>query len=265
MTIRDYWLSWLAHRLPLGSSFRAFGKRLIRGWVIKQRFHSGVICFDALEYSFLWLMKNEFSAQEYDRYQQDILQSLSFDYPMFMDIGSSIGIMSLSVLLRNPSIRVVCVDANRRAMQLLRQSVRLNKLESRVSLVEAVVSDTSGEVKFDDSLRTCSHISDTGSALSSITLEDLLKHYAPTPCFVKIDVEGAETLLLKQLPLIENLRQFCFFIELHPLGFNKLGDPHACIDLLRRLDASILDPSFKPIASVQEDTISSIIVRWHHA
>ena len=50
------------------------------------------------------------------------------------------------------------------------------------------------------------------------------------PALIKIDIEGYEIDILRSIPKdISKLRDLTIILELHPKGFNKIGDPNFCI------------------------------------
>ena len=134
-----------AHRWP---ALRALGKRLLRRRTVRQPFHGGVICLDAVEQSWAWT--GSIRLESWDRHIQDRLLALSRDCRTMIDIGANLGAMSLSVALRNPDIAIICVEPNRRAAELLRQSIALNRLGDRVTVREAVAGQTDGSVGFEE-------------------------------------------------------------------------------------------------------------------
>ena len=133
------WLVPRLHRLPLA---RALGRRLLRGRAVRQPFHGGVICLDAVEHSWLWTAA--IRAETWDDDIQNRLLELSRGCQSLVDVGSNVGLMALAVALRNPVITIVCVEPNARAAALLRQSIAANRLDDRVTVLEAVAGAADG-------------------------------------------------------------------------------------------------------------------------
>src|SRR5437867_10895127 len=122
-------LSWFL-RLHRWGVLRKIARRLFRGVTLRQPFHGGVICLDAVEHSWAW--SGKFRYEAFDKELQDCLLSLSYKLSHILDIGCNVGAMSLTVLLRNASASAVCFDPNRRAIGLLRRSGELNGLADRL-------------------------------------------------------------------------------------------------------------------------------------
>jgi hypothetical protein len=108
---------WLVPRVHRAPALRALGKRLLRRWIIRQPFHGGVICLDAVEQSWAWT--GGIRLETWDRHVQDRLLALSRECRTMIDVGGNVGAMSLSVALRSPDITIVCVEPNARACALL--------------------------------------------------------------------------------------------------------------------------------------------------
>src|SRR5262249_60044373 len=100
----------LARRLHRFASVRAVGKRLFRGRTIRQPFHGGLICLDAVEHSWAWT--GAVRLDSWDRPLQDRLLALSRECRSMIDVGGNVGVMTLSVAMRNPTIRIVTVQPN---------------------------------------------------------------------------------------------------------------------------------------------------------
>lgn len=141
------------------SILRLLAKRLFRGVSIRQPFYSGVILLDAVDHSWAWTGKTRY--QTHDLELQNKLLSLSFSCHIFIDIGSNIGAMTFSILLRNPQIRAICIDPNARAIQLCQESSRINQLDRRISCLHLAVSDKDGTVPFDDRGSVIGHVGES--------------------------------------------------------------------------------------------------------
>ncbi|WP_017654675.1 FkbM family methyltransferase [Fortiea contorta] len=245
------------------SSLRSLAKKIFRGLIVQQPFHQGVICLDAVEHSWAWSGSRRY--ESFDCEVQDKLLSLSQNCEVLIDIGSNIGAMSLSVLLRNPNIKAVCIDPNCRAISLLKKSVALNHLANRVSIIEAAVSDKDGVLIFDEGGSVTGHISESGRKVSAISFAKLLNEYSSKKCLVKMDIEGFESKLLNFLKDIKNLENLYFVIELHPLNFNEVGNPNDCLNLLLNSGAVIKDVKGKHLNRVPDEYFTQVIAEWSNA
>ena len=245
------WVITRVHRWPV---LRALGKRVLGRRVIKQPFHGGVICLDAVEQSWAWT--GAIRLETWDRSIQDQLLALSHECGRMIDIGANVGAMSLSVALRNPDITITCVEPNARACALLRQSVALNGLGDRITVLEQVASDADGMVGFEEGGSTTGHIVAAGAVTKrSINATRLVDESAALgPCLVKLDVEGYETVVLPALARAAWRRNMRLLVELHALGFNGMGDPAACTTLLLASGARLSDAQGRPVTAGESFT-----------
>jgi FkbM family methyltransferase len=254
----------LVSGLPVGSFSRSLAKRIFKGLTIKQPYHNGIICLDAVGHAWGWLGSQEFEKQEIGL--QEKLLSLSYRHELMVDIGSNIGQMSLTVLLRNPNINAVCVEPNHRNVSLFKKSLRLNRLTERVTILEAMVSDKDGVGFFDDSSSPCGHVVGSGKKVKSIDFVSLLNKYSvDAKCLVKIDIEGFEHTLMELLSGLKHLNNLCMVIELHPYGFCQFGNPGHCLKMLVESGARILDLSDAIVTQVPRDAITQVIASWPRA
>lgn len=261
MTLKQSFSDWLVPKLHRVSALRGSAKQLFRGWTLQQSFHEGVICLDAVEHSWAWTGSHRY--ETFDRELQDKLLLLSQDCGRMLDIGCNIGVMTLSVLLRNPTIKATCVEPNSRANVLFKKSVHLNRLTERINTIEAVVADMDGFLTFDECGSVTGHVNDSGRQVPSIEFVRFIEHYSSyTKCLVKIDIEGFETILMQQLTNIKYLHNLYLVIELHPLYFNKVGDPSKCLKLLLESGAVIEDLQGKSINKVENNNVIQVFAKW---
>jgi hypothetical protein len=68
---------------------------------------------------------------------------------------------------------------------------------------------------------------------------------------------------MRQLARLAHLHNLCFMVELHPLGFNDIGNPGECLKLLEESGAVIEDFSESILSQVEENEITQVIVRWN--
>jgi FkbM family methyltransferase len=251
---------WVVPRLHSARALRALGKRLLRNRVVKQPFHTGVICMDAVQHSWAWTGVYRLDAR--DAPIQERLLALSRSCQAMVDVGSNLGTMAISVALRNRDIRVICIEPNRRTCELLRQSLALNRLTDRVTVIEAVAGGTDGEIGFEEGGSTTGHVApDAAVRKPMIDLARLIDQQASHGrCLVKIDVEGFEAALLKDLCRVRHLRNVALLVEVHALGFNGCGDPRACVESLRDSGAVVTDLDGQPVTSVEAwtDTVKTM-------
>jgi FkbM family methyltransferase len=248
-------------RLHKFSVLRRLAKRTMRGVTIRQAFHGGVICCDAVDHSWAWVKGTRY--EEFDRELQELLLRLSQEYDLLIDVGCNIGAMTLSCLLRNTRIRSICIDPNRRAIRLLARSLDVNNLAGRADLIEAAMANDDGQIKFNEEGSVIGHVSDKGHEVRCLSFRKFLNgQLESNSCLVKVDVEGFEVNLLQRINDISGLRRMRLVVELHPEGWNGIGNPKLCMEYLHASGATILDLYGTAIKEVDSKKFSQVCANW---
>lgn len=241
---------------------RHIAKKIFVGFPIKQNFYNGKIYMDAVEHSWAWTGTRRY--ESFDKDLQDKIYQLSLTKSKFIDIGSNIGAISLAILLRNKHINVIAIEPNPAAIKYFNKSLKANKLANRCEIIEAVVSSNDIEKKFDPSGSVIGHIvNEGGLTVKSIIFWDFITNMAiSAQILVKVDIEGFETDILNYIPNnIEEIRSLTLIFELHPKGFNGVGDPNFCIKQLNNAGLTVFDFDDHEIKEVNENEFSQIIVK----
>lgn len=241
-------------------AFRKLAKNVARNIDIRQKFHSGYICFNAAEHSWAWTGSRTFTTHDAELQNFIHKKSMQFDY--LIDIGSNIGVMTVGTLLNNPTIKAVAIDPNRKALSLLQKTLALNRLDERCTVINAVVGAEDGFIKFNDEGSVTGHVAADGHTVRMIKFSDLLNEYSSYRTLVKIDIEGYESVLVRDFSAVRALYNCTFVIELHEAGFNDTGDPEFVMDSLRALGADITDVRNMPVHHVDVDRISQVVVTF---
>lgn len=154
------------------------------------------------------------------------------------DIGCNVGYTALLALIQNPYRRIVLVDPNPKALSIAAQNLIKNGLGHHANYYSAFVGN-----RVDDTIKFytvgsgaagsmyASHAQTASSVnsfleVNTVTLDYLYEFYNFKPDLVKIDVEGAETLVMKAAKKIATETQCTFFIEMHNvqnLGMESAG------------------------------------------
>lgn len=246
------------HRFPL---LRRLAKRVAAGRTVQQPFHGGVICADAVEHAWAWIGNRRL--EDFDRFLQDRLVDLTIKRPNFLDIGCNLGVMTLSVLLRNRGVTTVSVDPNQRAIELLNRSIHLNSLGRRAQTLCLAVSNSSGSLFYEAGGSFVGHVVEQGKSVPAVPLLELIAQQVRGPSVIKIDVEGYETALVDSLAHLPNLRGSALVIELHPRGFNGLGDPTAVVNALRsQVNLSLRVDGGSELAALDPTGFHQLEVLW---
>lgn len=136
----------------------------------------------------------------YENEKQKLFESAVNEGDVVFDIGANVGFYTmLASVLVGPSGRVHAFEPVPRNIRFLNEHLRLNRM-SNVEVIEAAVSDESGETGFDDSPGSAMGFVSAAGALKvkTVAIDDLVAQgaVAPPDC-MKIDVEGGEVLVLK--------------------------------------------------------------------
>jgi FkbM family methyltransferase len=152
---------------------------------------------------------------------------LSKHHHNIMDIGCNVGFMSIIAKLNNPNSKIILVDPNPQALELAFKNMLKNKLTSNVNFINAFVGDnTTEDVKFYSLTTDQSGSIYKGSAQSaamvnsfyyvqSTTINQICEQNNFKPDFIKVDVEGAESLVLLGSSVIALKYRPIFLVEMH--------------------------------------------------
>ena len=138
-----------------------------------------------------------------------------------VDLGANIGTFTMLALAHGPGVRVIAVEPNRVAAQVLVDAARLNGFQDRLQICNAFIG---GRTHVQDELAATAEYA--GSTF--LTEQEFIERYGLTRIdFLKCDIEGSEyALLTPDSRLLAITRQLS--IELH----RELGDPRRFIDML---------------------------------
>jgi FkbM family methyltransferase len=140
------------------------------------------------------------------------------------DIGANVGFYSLMAARRvGPSGKVYAFEPVPRNLMYLRKHLQLNHV-SNVTVIEAAVSDRMGCTFFDEGpLSVQGFISDKGQLeVETVSLDGLIEQgRLQDPDYLKIDVEGAEALVLSGgRAMLERARPV-IFLATHGEGVHR--------------------------------------------
>lgn len=133
-----------------------------------------------------------------------ITSHLKNSSPIFLDIGTNIGLISLSILHNNPNVKIFGFEPSPIAFKCFATTIFANGLEEKITLINKAVDAKSGIIKFfthDNTDSSGDGIIDTERARSNgspieveaTTIDDWwILSGKPKVDVVKIDIEGAE-------------------------------------------------------------------------
>jgi FkbM family methyltransferase len=134
------------------------------------------------------------------------------------DVGANVGFYTLlASALVGPRGRVVVFEPLPRNLRYLRQHLTRNHVDN-VTVVEAAVADRTADVRFEEGpSHAMGHISGKGLLqVQAVSLDEMvLAGKVPPPAVVKIDVEGAEGLVLKGALEMLSLYHPAIFLATH--------------------------------------------------
>jgi FkbM family methyltransferase len=154
-----------------------------------------------------------------------LLADLARDAKTVFDVGANVGLTSLvmSAVLAEGG-KVYAFEASESACLVIRENLLLNGLETRVEIVNAVVSESSGVVhrfnwNFVAGNASVAMDSPSGTQIplnkASLALDDFVAQTRDPPNFVKIDVEGAERAVLSGMREVLQESRPIVLVEIH--------------------------------------------------
>ena len=137
------------------------------------------------------------------------LARLSSGIQTGVDIGADSGEYTLFLLKRTSATRVLAFEPNPEALPLMQENLRLNSMaeSGRLEVSTALVGDSDGEGR--------------------VSLDSLAESMQ-LPCFIKMDVDGAETEILKGARNLNRLGDVRWLIETHSKALER-----ECIEELK--------------------------------
>lgn len=135
----------------------------------------------------------------YEPRQCEAFQRLVRPGDVVFDVGAHVGFYTvLSSSLAGPGGRVYAFEPLPANLRYLRRHCALNRC-TNVTIIEACIGDRAGTARFDDSHGTgVGHLAPGGTLEVQVrSLDELIASgEAPVPDVIKVDVEGAERLVL---------------------------------------------------------------------
>lgn len=254
-------LARFLHRSP---GLRRVARTAAARWTISQPFHRGVICINAVEHSWAWTGGRRL--EDFDRFLQDRLIELMSERSTFVDVGCNVGVMTLSVLLHHAHASAISIDPNRLAIRLLERSLRRNRLADRARTLNMAVSDGTATVGYDPTGSFTGHVADNGESIPAISLPDLVHQHVQGRAVLKIDIEGYEARLVEGLLRLPPMPGSVLVVEVHPLGFNGMGDPGAVLAALLAMDgATVRRVGGGGVSDLDPENFHHLEVAWSDA
>jgi FkbM family methyltransferase len=188
-----------------------------------------------------WQLHRSFA---YGSWEPEVVRSIQkhvMPRARVLDIGAQSGFYSLLLSrLVGPEGMVFAFEPLPANFRILEENVRLNNIQN-VRIRREAVSDHSGEIRFEFPHEEPSLVAgpviegdDLGTfQVPAVSLDDFVRQTGHSIQFIKMDVEGAETAVLRGA--VQSLKAFHppMIIELHSNAFQK--GPHPVIPFLESL------------------------------
>lgn len=165
---------------------------------------------------------------------------------VFIDVGANVGVYTLLAAEKIKKGKIYSFEPVSTVVDILYQNVRINHLEDRVTIIDKVVSDHTGQEMFViQEISEYSHISSDQTLkvkpVPSIKLDDFFKLKKISFIdVVKIDVEGAEMKVLKGLEKYLRLGKVRnLIVELNRRNSFYGTNSNQIIDYLKKLNFKV--------------------------
>jgi FkbM family methyltransferase len=148
---------------------------------------------------------------------------------LVIDVGANVGFFSRRFAeWVGDDGRVIAIEPEDHNYASLVSALKRDDLLQRVQALKAVAADAPGMMLLEiNPLHPADHKlsrNGTGIQVKAVTLDELVKQNSPLrPHLVKIDVQGAEMLVLRGAAGILESCGPALFVELHEEGLNKFG------------------------------------------
>jgi FkbM family methyltransferase len=180
--------------------------------------------------------------QHSGRYYQDDLICLLLNElrpgETFVDIGANLGFVTLTAASRvGPDGKVIAIEANPALTERLGRTVEQNGI-ANVEIIHTALGDRDGVVSLlTDGHHGTSHIDPARGEEHGVPLrrgDDLLQKVRG-PVFIKIDVEGAEQLVLAGLPEMRARPDVRWLVEISASQLARFSTiPESVFELMKR-------------------------------
>lgn len=146
------------------------------------------------------------------------LDLVPFEPDLIIDVGAHIGLFASLAGVRFRNARIICIEPDQTNLLWLRHNLKMNHLNARV--MEGVAGESDGRTLFEPGLSYGGRVVERDMAnhkaldVQSISLRRIISEEHPKFLLLKIDIEGAEELVLPTI--LEILSPSCFlFLETH--------------------------------------------------
>ena len=227
---------WL-RRVPAGRAGRALLKRLYHatlmlrtaGRGLRSDLPGGEVVYVAPEYRYL-----SWNPVEYAAFRDAMKPGA-----VALDVGANVGAYSLLLAQwAGPSGSVYAFEPAPDAFDGLVRHIAMNDLGATVSPVRAAVSDAPSESRFvvsstagEGRLAASAEERERAITVPVTTIDEFCARERVAPDFIKIDVEGSETAVLRGArETLRRCRDAAVFVEVHPSVWPRIGTTRAAFE-----------------------------------
>lgn len=169
----------------------------------------------------------------YERKQTGVFVDSIKKSGVLWDLGAHVGYYTLLFLARRPEGFVYSFEPSERNSRILKEHMQLNEIRN-YHLVECAVSDTDGVLKFKSGKTSVAgKLSQEGEiSVPAVSLNRMYREGAlRKPDVIKMDIEGAEAVVLKDISTVLEECSPILFLSTHGTKVHK-----ECLQLLRALN-----------------------------
>ena len=166
------------------------------------------------------------------------------DKKKILDLGANMGYyMLLEAADSDQASKIICIEPDQRNINLLKENIKINSLDERVTVVKAAVSGEVGSVSLNISGASNlnkigennSHVNKDSILVNSTSLNSIYEKFGYFDT-LRMDVEGAESVILSnnsEIFLKSMPSTSIIFMEVHPQ--NYIGKAKVMTDALLKL------------------------------
>jgi FkbM family methyltransferase len=156
----------------------------------------------------------------------DGMRSLVGHGSTVVDVGANIGFFSVRFARWvGPTGRVIAIEPEAGNMDSLRRRVARAGLSAVVTCVHAAAADQAGQVRLalTPGHPGDHHLAHEGEPVQAVTLDELAARDPRRVALIKIDVQGAETMVLAGARSVIATHRPAIYVEVDPVGLGRLG------------------------------------------
>lgn len=164
----------------------------------------------------------------------DRLQEFVPPGSLVIDVGANVGFFALRFAKWvGTAGKVIAIEPEEQNCANLTRALARNQVAGRVDVRKAVAAAAPGPMLLEiNPLHPADHKlsrDGTGLAVEAVTVDGLVQESGSVPSLIKIDVQGAEMLVLEGAASVLRMSHPALFIELHEEGLNRFGTSVAAI------------------------------------